>query len=263
MKQSSYKIFPPLPQPGSVSRNGWWALWAQKRRRKRAQDVGPDPGFVPEDMQLWLQASSLGEGPGDSVSNWQDDSGNVNDATQISASMQPTLQEVTFAGKTFPVLRFDTVDDGMETPLVIADGTPFSIFVIWRPAVLVGGSSSAIISSGSLDWTMGTYGNGMLCYFTSWTAGSAVDTTNFFLFEARIVPGVHPYAIYMNGVQAGIEPTAASAAPEQVMLGASGSNNYPGNGDCAEVLIYDRFLSGDEADGVRAYFQSRYNFLKL
>ncbi|MGZ4975175.1 MAG: hypothetical protein ACXWDN_20625, partial [Limisphaerales bacterium] len=247
MKQSSYKIFPPLPQPGSVSLNGWWALRAQKRRRKRAMaDAGSDPGFVPEDMQLWLQASSLGEGPGDSISNWQDESGNVNDATQGTLSMQPTYQEATFAGKTFPVVRFDTVDDGMETPLVIADGTPFSIFLIWRPSVLTA-DTSAIISSGSLDWSMGTFGNGMLCYFTNWTAGSAVDTTNFFLFEARIVPDVQPYAVYMNGVQAEIEPNDGSAAPEQVMLGASGSNNYPASCDCAEILIYDRFLSGDEA----------------
>lgn len=103
----------------------------------------------------------------------------------------------------------------------------------------------------------------MLCYFTTWTAGGTVNTGDFFLFEARIIPGEQPYAIYLNGVQAGIDPADGSSAPEQVMLGAAGSNGYPAACDCAEILIYDRFLSGDEADGVRAYFQSTYNFLKL
>ncbi len=260
MKQSSYKIFPPLPQPGSVSLNGWWALWAQKRRRKRAQaNAGLDPGFVPEDMQLWLRASSLGEGPGDSVSNWQDDSGNANDASESTVSMQPTYQEVTFAGKTFPVLRFDTVDDGMETPLEI-DGA-FSIFALWRLAS-ADVFSGAIVSSGSGDWTMGDVNGQMLCYFEGWSAASPVNTSDFYLLEARIVPGTSPTEIYVNGVWVGMAD-GASSAPGQVMLGAAGDNGYPGNCDCAEILIYDRYLSGDEADGVRAYFQSRYNFLKL
>lgn len=161
MNQSPYKIFPPLPQRGKVSLNGWWALWAQKRRRKRAAaNAGADPGFVPDDMQLWLQASSVTDGLGNSVALWQDQSGNVNDASEPAVSMQPTLQEVTFAGKTFPVLRFDTVDDGMETPLVI-DGA-FSIFALWRPSILSG--RDCLVGVAGLEYGDLLRGNALLLH---------------------------------------------------------------------------------------------------
>jgi hypothetical protein len=194
----------------------------------------------------------------DSIASWPDITGNGNDAFQEAQAQQPTYQTVDFAGKTFAVVRFDNVDDGMSTPLVINGA--FSIFTLWRPSDL---SQSAVISSGALDWSMGTYAGGMLCYFTNWTAGGAVNTSDFFLFEARITPGEQPHAIYLNGAQAVIQPNGGSAAPGQITLGASGFNSYPAACDCAEVIVYDRFLSDDEAAGVRAYFQEQYNYLKL
>jgi hypothetical protein len=189
-------------------------------------------------------------------------SGNGNDALQETVSFQPTFEEVTFAGKTFKVARFDTVDDGMVTPLVITAATPFSIFLMWRPADL--DMTTSLVSSGSLNWMMGTFGGGMLCYFSNWTAGAAVNTDDFYLFEVRITPGQPLTWAYLNGVQTELQPyNTGSDAPEQVMLGATGANGYPGGCDAAEIMIYDRLLSDEEASGVRNYFQAEYNFLKL
>ncbi len=195
---------------------------------------------------------------------WPDSSGNGFDATQDTGSSQPTYQEVTFAGKTFNVARFDTVDDGMITPLEISGGTPYSIFVMWRPADF--GTVTSIISGGDTNWMMGTYNNAMLCFFDNWsgyTAMGALNTEDFYLFEVRITPGLDPTGIFINGVATTHVPGGGSDDPGQVMLGASGSNGYPGGCDAAEILVYDRLLSNGEAAGVRAYFQDTYNFLKL
>lgn len=247
----------------SVNAAAWISMQRNRRRRRNAAASGAGSAAeMPGDFVAQFRAAMLSLSVGDPVDVWPDMSGNVYDAWQDTVSSQPTFQSVNFAGKTFPVVRFDTVDDGMQTPLVIPSDAPFSIFVLWRPSVIVG-STNAIISSGSLDWSMGTFSGGMLCYFTNWTSGGAVNTSNFYLFEVRIDPVEQVGAIFLNGVQCGLEAVPGLSGPEQVTFGASGSNGYPAACDCAEVIIYDRFLSEEEAEDVRAYFQDQYNYLKL
>ncbi len=246
--------------PVSANAAAWFAMQQQRRRRRNSLAAGgPALANVPGDCVLRLKASTLDLGDDDSIAFWPDLSGNANDVSQITVSQQPTFQTVTFAGKTFAVARFDTVDDGMETPVVISGA--FSIFTLWRLAD-ADVFSGAILSSASADWTVGNINGQMLCYFEGWSAAASVNDSDFYLVEARVVPGSSPLNIYLNGVQVGMSG-GGSAVPYQVMLGASGSNGYPGNCDCAEILIYDRFLSDDEAAGVRAYFQEEYNYLKL
>lgn len=235
----------------------------QQQRRRRHKNLaagGTVVANVPDDCVLRLQMSSLEElGDDDTISFWPDSSGNGNDASQNNVSQQPTYQTVVFAGKTFPVARFDSDDDGMETPLFV-DGA-FSIFALWRLAD-AGVFSGALVSSASRDWSIGNLNGQMLCYFDGWSATAPVTGDAFYLVEARVVPGSSPVNIFLNGVQVGIAG-GGSSAPDQVMLGASGSNGYPGNCDCAELIVFDRFLSDDEAGGVRAYFQQQYNYLQL
>lgn len=238
----------------------WFALNQQRRRRRNAvAATNPVLPNVPNDCLLRLQASMLQLGDDDSIASWPDLSDNGNDAWQDAVSQQPTFATVTFAGKTFGVARFDTSDDGMQTPVFISDA--FSIFTLWRladPTV----SDGALLSSGSLDWSIGNIDGQMLCFFEGWSAVAPVNNSDFYLVEARVVPGSSPLNIYLNGMQVG-RSDGASSAPQNMMLGACGSNGYPGNCDCAEIIIYDRFLSDDETAGVRAYFQEQYNYLKL
>ena len=106
----------------------------------------------------------------------------------------------------------------------------------------------------------------MLCYFNNWSGATVpgiINTDDFFLFEVRITPGVDPTGIYINGVQTYVFPGGGSDAPNQITLGASGMNPYPGGCDAAEIIVFERMLSDGEANGVRAYFQEQYNYLKL
>jgi hypothetical protein len=255
----------PDSSPVSASANAAWFVMQRNRQRRRRNSSNSGGGAtvpIPEDYVMRLKADSLGLSIGDPISNWPDASGNGNDATQDTVSMQPTMDLANWGGKTFPVVRFDTVDDGMETPLVLETTNPFSIFALWRPSVL-GDFSTALVSSASLDWSMGTDSGSMLCYFTYWTAGASANTDDFFLFEVRIAPGEQPTSIYLNGIQAVLISGGGSSGPDLVTLGASGVNAYPAACDCAEIIFYDRFISDTQAQAIRDYFQAKYNYLNL
>lgn len=249
----------------------FWALKQQARRRRRRDTLYDIPqssspwngaAFVPPDCKLWLQSEAVQFGLGDSISIWGDVSGCFNNATQDTVSSQPTFQEVTFAGKTFKVVRFDTVDDGMVTPAVLPLDQPFSIFAVWRPSDLL--TTCSIISSATENWMMGASQGGMICFFDDWTAGAAVNTDDFFLVEVRITPGQSMTWAYLNGEQTTpYGPGAGTTPPGQVALGGAGATQYPGGCDTPEIICYDRLLSDDEAWGVRRYLQDKYNFLKL
>ena len=254
MKQNPMIDLPPV----SANAAAWFALRKQRRRR-RNYSVATTP--MPEDYVMRLRADSLGLALGDPISSWPDLSGNGNDATQSTVSMQPTMDAASWGGNSFPVVRFDTVDDGMETPLVLDAGNPFSIFALWRPAdfdVFCG----ALLASGTRDWTIGNLNGAFLCFFEDWNAYQPIAADAFYLVEVRIDPRTNSIAIYLNGDSVGLE-SGGCVGPDQVMLGASGVNNYPGNCECPEILIYNRFLSETEAQAVRDYFQAQYNYMNL
>ena len=256
MKRSPYRIRPPLPAKGRVSLNGWWALWEQKRRRSRMSV----PPFVPPGSLLWLKAASIAGVINDPIPNWPDSSGNAQDVIQSTVALQPTLQQVTFAGKTFRVARFDTADDGMGTTAAIF-GSPFSVFLLWRPADLE--VNAAAVCSANIDWRIGNFSAQMVCYFEGLAGQAPVNTSDFFLVESRLTPGQNPTWAFLNGVQTSNVVGGGTSSPGAVALGSSAISGLPGGCDLAELLIYNRLLSDGEAAGVRAYFQAQYNYLKL
>ena len=246
-------------------RRAWWALWEQRRRRARAVVV-PSPwegdAFVAENPKLWLRAETLPLNIGDPIALWGDDSGIGNHASQETASSQPTFQEVTYYGKTFTVASFDTVDDGMVTPLVLGESDPFSMLLVWRPADVY--ASCATISSPSMDWVMGTYCGGMLCFFSNWTGGGAASVEDFYCLEVRVTPGDWTQTdLRLNGVAATVFESGGTASPGNVVFGTGGMDAQPAGCQTPEVLVYDRRLTDEEAWGVRRYLQGKYNFLKV
>ena len=245
------------PQP-EVDLQAWVWQWLQKRRRAR-RGAGP---VLPAGLKMWLNAAVLDPlQTQEGVAVWPDLSDNDNVAEQASEFIRPTLETVSFEGMTFPVVRFNSTDQGMTTPLVIPTDGAFSIFILWRPAA--GPAITAAVSSGSRDWTMGTYNGDMICYFGGWTAGATITAGDFLLLEVRLTVGQDYSWAFLNGIKtAETGPEAPTLSPLQITLGASGSNGYPACCDLAEVMVWDRLLSDEEAIEVRAYFQGRYNYLK-
>lgn len=214
---------------------------------------------LPSGFKMRLRASQQGVGIGNPIQIFGDESGYGNYGYQGTVSAQPTLQSVSFGRLTFNVARFDTVDDGMTTTLNIADGSPFSVFALWRPANP--SVTTSIVGSATRNWMIGTYSGGMLCYFGDWSAVGSVNGTDFVLLEVRVTPGQLNGSAFINGRETG--PGGTVQAPLVIALGASGANAYPGGCDLAELIMYDRLLTDKEAVQLRRYFQATYNFMKV
>ena len=250
--------------PTIANQFDWQAwLWMHLQRRRRARRTGglPPVPALPTGLKLWLNAEVTEALMTQEVGLWPDLSGNGNDAEQTNEFLQPTLQTTSFEGKTFPVVRFNATSNGMTTPLVIPTDGAFSIFALWCPAA--GPSVTAVVSSATRDWTMGTYNGDMICYFGGWTAGATIPAGDFMLLEVRLTAGQDYGWAFLNGIKtAETGPGASTLSPLQITLGASGMNAYPACCDLAELMVWDRVLTDEEAAEVRAYFQGRYNYLK-
>src|SRR3990167_10530119 len=88
--------------------------------RRRRGGLNPGGGFSPKaipGLVFWADASYItGLNDGDSVTTWNDLSGNDNHATQSTAAQKPILKLNIINGR--PVVRFDATDDN----LVITNG---------------------------------------------------------------------------------------------------------------------------------------------
>jgi hypothetical protein len=212
-------------------------------------------------LQMWLDASQIvGLVDGDPVATWADASGNANDATQATGANQPLYKTNILNG--LPVVRFDNTNDGMETPLTLAN--PFTI-------MYVGNFNNAdanrrAIQGDVANWILGPY-SGRWQYFSgSFRAlGTFLPSPNFvvhgigqgteyygwFLFEGQ---GGFP----ISGLQVG-SLTGAVTAIGKVALGAAGAFAEPFGGDMAEAVFYNRLLTDTEGRGLLQYFINKYD----
>lgn len=104
---------------------------ALRQRRLVGSYVAGGKSFKPTDisgLKLWLDASQItGKNDGDSISSWNDFSGNSNHATQSTGSLQPLYKTGIKNGK--PAVLFDGVDDILATGTGLAGGAK-TIFVV-------------------------------------------------------------------------------------------------------------------------------------
>jgi hypothetical protein len=106
-------------------------------------------------LQLWLKADAIvGLNDNDPVTDWQDSSSANNDAASGGGTglNPPTYKTNILNG--LPAVRFDAVNDGMITPLVLS-AAPYSIFLVYACATAVSGSRRMI--QGSNNWLIGPF----------------------------------------------------------------------------------------------------------
>jgi hypothetical protein len=135
----------------------------------RINDIyGAGPGGVgntngKSEMSMWLNASAVNQGVGSAVSTWSDASGVGNNATQATASAQPTLQTQAVLNNQ-PVLRFDGGDilntgnfiNNTQRGYYAANApNPYTCIAVAK----YNGTNSRVISSTTHNWLMGQWGN--------------------------------------------------------------------------------------------------------
>lgn len=235
---------------------------------------------------LWLDAAvgvyvDAGVTPatnGQTVQQWNDQSGNGNNATQATSTNRPTF--TTGLVNSLPALVFDGIDNFMSHTNTGEIGTVFIVYSFQGPIIEYGAMMSADTSD-AID---------LGAYYISPTAGAFYDTTgaqsvsrtttndtgnvSWNIFSSPVVNifdqmGIRNdgtnLSLYKRGVQMGAsvaKPAAARPITSPVIGAGTYLNSTAGQYiavTIAEIIMYSTNLSDGEFAAVAAGLNSKYN----
>ena len=221
------------------------------------------------DLELWLKADAGIVLGGGGVSQWQDQSGNLNHAGQTTTAKQPDFSAGTGPNGT-DVLQFNkAASDWMAVPNAASPAASHTAFVVYnadpgQSGVMFGraynfGSMYMYVDTATFPGidSMRQVINDNKTYIQNATGAWNISTG--FYNSAYIAGQV------LNG--GGMETIAASGnlnhhASDQLAVGAFANTSGAGvgtfSGDIAEILLYDRALSTREQNVVGMYLSDKY-----
>ncbi len=225
------------------------------------------PGGVASGLAFWLKANAgtSSTTDGDSLSYWNDQSPNNNDATQSNASYRPIFKANQINGH--PAVR-NTSGTYMDFNMAVANTSEYSIFLVVKREsssshqYIVGIQSDSgdggfnFGFSNSNELIMEQYGEYAVVAIPSYAGSSEIPV----LLEASfdLVEGKDEY-FTTNGSQLNGKNEDGTTIP----LGGDG-NLGRGNGSnpfiglIAEVIAYDRKLTGLDLQAVYSYLNIKY-----
>lgn len=233
-------------------------------------------GFTPADVPglvLWLDASlgtyqSTGGSPaladGDPVGEWQDQSGEGNDATQATGANKPTLKTGGNGLNGLPVIQFDGSD-------YFGFGDFLSALTAGEVFVVVKANADPPPSLGYNLWDLGDEGANRESWYPfqdgviyeGWgtsvrkTVGNptpALDSWRLY----GVASGAGAYAVRLDGAEIYSTSSNTPFWPTTPQLGRGSSDTYYFAGQVAALLIYDSVLLGADREAVEDYLAARY-----
>jgi alpha-tubulin suppressor-like RCC1 family protein/predicted small metal-binding protein len=216
---------------------------------------------VSSGVKLWLKASSgvTTNGTGQ-VSQWADQSGNDNHAAQATGSAQPQWISEAIYGK--PAVRFDGVNDRLGFSAI--DATNFTVCVMYRMTghkAWAGPINNRVAGKYGFQVVSGTSDTGIYVPHLALWNGSA-ESGNKRSVSALALPTDPQMQVWTSDghyYQQGVEQSVVNGVGGWASYGA-----YIGcgwdymAGDIAEVIVYDRVLSGTERQTMESYLQGKY-----
>ena len=220
-----------------------------------------DPSELGADLALWLDANDASTITlnGSNVSQWDDKSGNGRNASQATASLQPTYLATGFNSN--PSIDFDGSSDQLITSYVL--DFPFSISAAVQNDI-ASGSARGAVGSGSLRPALGIL-----------TAAPAQDSfalwnplrdRGAYINNAQTLDPVILYSdaasddrlgwnIYVDGSNAGqVNENIGSLNPASIVrIGYSGYSGEYWNGRISEVVITSQPLSTADQQKLEGY----------
>jgi hypothetical protein len=230
-------------------------------------------GFRPvlvHGLVLWLRADMGVTQAGGFVSNWADQSGHGNDASQATGANQPTFDNYVINGR--PGVRFtgNTVSLTSGTNLLPGGSARHII------AVIKCGSSAApggpiIVFRQTAPWfaaylyTLGaaTYAySDAVSVTTAYTSPPTIASTAFEWEVASAGTGTANLTTSLNGTleAAPTGNVATESGNAGFVIGNAPNVSQFFDGDICELLVYDHVLAANELIAVRGYLFSRYGF---
>jgi hypothetical protein len=241
--------------------------------------VGGGASFSPANLSglsLWLKADAGVTLSGSNVTAWADQSGSGNNATVENSGEEPTF--VSSFSNSKPAIQFN----GTTQLLIVADSSSLdfintSIFIVLKRTGDGTGNEITFMKNGSIltddavYWNCARLNNGNST-FTLNVGGSRPDLdTNTDLTSGNptilelTYNGTDSF-IYTNGSQTATysEPTGSieTTSGSLQIGGYNKSFNNPGgelfNGQIAEIVMYNRAVTGTERQQVEAYLNTKY-----
>jgi len=227
----------------------------------QANQLPKEDGLV-----LWLDAGKGITSPvnGNPVSMWKDQSGNGNDAEQVTALFKPIY--VTNELNGYPVVRFSGGEKYLRhSPILTNDYTAFYVLMLNE-------SKNKLL----YYYHAGNVNQGDLGFFAEcknkeegWgSVGNVVSTISSDVRTSNVYPTpldwrIHthqPEALYMDGVEVTYAREQNVYAGGLTDIGSRSDHlTLYFVGDIAEILVYDRILTVHEREMVETYLNAKYN----
>jgi len=215
------------------------------------------------DLKLWLKGDTGVYASYGTAANWEDQSGNGNWASQPSATLQPVT--VGFGVNGNKALRFDGANDYLSLPGFMEFFEQAELFVVLKAdADMPPASRSGWRMGGSTSTAHSTYPNTSGVIIDDFASTSLNTVGNPFqpldaphLYNAGGKAG--EWISRINGVMVTNKTVNTFGQRANPTIGASittSSSFFAG--DIAEVMIFNRVLTGEERDAVGLYLNQRY-----
>jgi hypothetical protein len=239
--------------------------------------AGPGSGAtLPLDgLQLWLSADSgVSLGANNAVTQWADQSGNANNALQGDETMAPLLVPSALNG--LPVLRFDGVNDFMDVAdadslSIVGDICTFYVLKLTDFATFRSVWGKTVVNQPAPNDLYILPSSGLPRFFRGNGVSGAQSATGLRPYPANnfVVAGVQAFGAnvthYLSGKGNGLSQmtTIPVDGNRSLRIGSRDDGVTRMKGDLAELVIYDRGLSGDELRGVMRYLGEKYAIPEL
>lgn len=233
-------------------------------------------GFTPNDipnLELWLKSDTGVTTVSSAVSVWEDQSGNVRNATQTTASRRPDF--IASGINSLPMVGFDGVDTTgtfMSVDLSFLAATDLSIYSVLRRSsskvnnFFIGTAPAAVNQGLHAGWE--TDGGFTLDFFSNdFDLLVPTFTTNLPVIARTRFSSASGVGKDIQLIRSGVA-TAGSTGLELTPL-ISASNGVIGrgfpdattyfDGDMSEIFMYSRFVSVVEDAKIIDYFSKRYS----
>lgn len=238
----------------------------------RSVRAAASPGGVSSSLELWLKSNAgLDESDGGAIDQWDDQSGNSNNATQSTAGERPIYQDDTTNNiNTYPVVDFDGSDDNFTVGNLsaIKAGSDYSLFAVGiredsnenYVVGSTGGTAGEDLHFGyrnNTQVTLAQWGNDLNLTVDAYNSG---HTTPYMLFGEFDGATGHVVRETKDGdkKEATNSNTTGLSGSQTNYIGFLGSSNYYYNGRLAEVVAYSNDLSSGDEQRIESYLALKY-----
>ena len=214
-------------------------------------------------LQLWENAANtstiLNPTVSGKVDKWVDESSNGNDSTQTTPTSKPTTGVTELNSKN--VLDFDGGDIlEIDSSLLSMPSGPSTLFVVPKRNVETGVIEDIFMmkDAGIVVYGLrfGSVPGQVTVVNGGFKTSSGHNNTNFQLISAFREGASYGVEVAGGGYETA--NNAVNTTPILGQIGANGAGAFKLNGSIAEIILYDRNLSGSEKGQVSLYLADKY-----